>query len=351
MCYTTLFASVSRAAGESSSELEAKCPMTEAECTALCAAMVALREMLRAGIVNQLITEAVRKELERRYIEGPQGSSTSLFARTMESAGADADTRHSAPDVGVEYDRYLQWDGELPRRHVLRYLQSLVQPLSTAIEIVAHFCDNPDSTHPLKLDVSHVHVAATPLFSATRVSAADYDSFVDRLLRSVDVGLDDGRIFARMQRALRHVKEPLLAQMAATTTVHPEAALLSLAVGGWCSTAVGDEATKKHLHDVFAGGISRDNTPIILDAGKRCCYCCALLAQLLRPRSESDPGGSERTPLRPLKFVLEPDGTHGIIVPWLPPAGIPLNALREIRARLLGVLRRNLSKCDAQEVP
>ncbi len=79
-CYTTLLASVSHVADASSSKLEAKCPGTEPECAALCAAMVALREMLRAGIVNQLITEAVRKELERRYTEGPQGSSTSLFA-------------------------------------------------------------------------------------------------------------------------------------------------------------------------------------------------------------------------------------------------------------------------------
>ncbi|TFK89188.1 hypothetical protein K466DRAFT_39216 [Polyporus arcularius HHB13444] len=257
----------------------------------------------------------------------------------------------SRPLTGRMTAGYLQWDRELPRRHVLRYLQSLVQPLSTAIEIVAHLCDNLDPTYPLKLDVYHIQVAATPLFSAARVSGAYYDGFVDRLLRSVDVGSDDGRILARMQRALRLVKEPLLAQMAARATVHPEAALMSLGAGGWRSSTMQDAATKTHLHDVFAGGISRDNTPIILDAGKRCCYCCALLAQLLRPRSESDPGGSERTPLRPLKFVLEPDGTHGIIVPWLPPAGIPLNALREIRARLLGVLRRNLSKCDAQEVP
>ncbi len=154
---------------------------------------------------------------------------------------------------------YLQWDGELPRRHVLRYLQSLVQPLSTAIEIVAHLCDNLHATYPLKLDVSHVQVAATPLLSVARVRGADYDSFVDSLLRSLDVGSDDGRILARMQRALRLVKEPLLAQMAATATVHPEAALMSLAAGGWCSTAVGDEATKKHLHDVFAGGVVSRN--------------------------------------------------------------------------------------------
>ncbi len=161
----------------------------------------------------------------------------------------------SRPLTGRMAAGYLQWDGELPRRHVLRYLQSLAQPLAKAIEIVAYFYDNPNSTHPLKLDVYHVQVAATPLLSVARVSGAYYDGFVDRLLRSLDVGSDDGRIFARMQRALRHVKEPLLAQMAATATVHPEAALMSLAAGGWCSTAVGDEATKKHLHDVFAGGV------------------------------------------------------------------------------------------------
>ena len=41
---------------------------------------------------------------------------------------------------------------------------------------------------------------------------------------------------------------------------------------------------------------------------------------------------------RPLKFMLEPDGTHGVVEPWAPPDGVALEVLCDVRARLLEVL-------------
>ena len=43
---------------------------------------------------------------------------------------------------------------------------------------------------------------------------------------------------------------------------------------------------------------------------------------------------------RPHKFILEPDGTHGVVEPWVPPDGFALEVLGDVRARLLDVLRR-----------
>ena len=43
---------------------------------------------------------------------------------------------------------------------------------------------------------------------------------------------------------------------------------------------------------------------------------------------------------RPPKFILEPDGTHGVVEPWVPPDGVALEVLCDVRARLLDVLRR-----------
>ena len=94
--------------------------------------------------------------------------------------------------------------------------------------------------------------------------------------------------------------------------------------------------------------MARENAPIILPSGKRCCYCCALLAQALRPWSDdlaeaevdSEGSGSKVPRRRPLKFMLEPDGTHGVVEPWVPPDGVALEVLCDVRASLLEVLWR-----------
>ena len=38
--------------------------------------------------------------------------------------------------------------------------------------------------------------------------------------------------------------------------------------------------------------------------------------------------------------MLEPDGTHGVVEPWVPPDGVALEVLCDVRERLLDVLRR-----------
>ena len=56
---------------------------------------------------------------------------------------------------------------------------------------------------------------------------------------------------------------------------------------------------------------------------KKCCFCCHNLATLIKERVG-------------LEFVLQ--GTHSTILPWVPPRGIPLDVLVELRMTLLRAL-------------
>ena len=75
-CYTTLLASDHRAS-PSGGSTEPSYPETSEDCAVLYEVMAAFHELLRAGIVNHLITESVRNELERRYTEVMEARSTS----------------------------------------------------------------------------------------------------------------------------------------------------------------------------------------------------------------------------------------------------------------------------------
>ena len=151
----------------------------------------------------------------------------------------------------------LQADGELPRRHVLRYLHSLVQPYSAASDLVAYFAHSPNLPLPLRFDVYHIDVTSYSTQCGRDLGQADYDRILDELLRqratdASESSLDD---IAEIRRALDLLKEPTLVRACARAKVHPEAALMSLAAGGWRSAAVRDQSAEGPLHDVFAGGV------------------------------------------------------------------------------------------------
>ena len=62
---------------------------------------------------------------------------------------------------------------------------------------------------------------------------------------------------------------------------------------------------------------------------KKCCFCCHTLATLLKEHAGLD-------------FVLQ--DTHSKIFPWVPPRGIPLDVLQEMRVTLLRVLYDTVKK-------
>ena len=89
----------------------------------------------------------------------------------------------------------------------------------------------------------------------------------------------------------------------------------------------------------------------MVGTGKRCCYCCWELSEWLKAHLGSEivlntrvEGGSGvvevDTTLLPstgLRFVLE--GTHDIIHEWgVPPIGVPLEFLRELKEKLAAQL-------------
>ena len=151
----------------------------------------------------------------------------------------------------------LQADGELPRRHVLRYLHSLVQPYSAASDLVAYFSNSPNLPLPLRFDVYHVDVTSYAAERGRDLGDADYERIVDELLQrratdASETSLDDT---AEIRRALDRLKEPTLGPARERAKVHPEAALMSLAAGGWRSAAARDQSAAMNLHVIFAGGV------------------------------------------------------------------------------------------------
>ena len=90
----------------------------------------------------------------------------------------------------------------------------------------------------------------------------------------------------------------------------------------------------------------------MVGTGKRCCYCCWEFSEWLKTHRGSEivlntrvEGGSgvvevytTLPPSKGLKFGLE--GTHDIIHEWgVPPIGVPLEFLRELKEKLAGQLK------------
>lgn len=62
---------------------------------------------------------------------------------------------------------------------------------------------------------------------------------------------------------------------------------------------------------------------------KKCCYCCDLLSEIL-----TDIG----------KGPFSLPGTHGIIVPWVPPANLDIDVLQRIKDVLMTEVNRVVKK-------
>ena len=88
----------------------------------------------------------------------------------------------------------LQADGELPRRHVLRYLHSLVQPYSSASDLVAYFANSPNLPLPLRFDVYHMDVTCHAAERGRNLRDAHYERIVDELLQPRDTDASESSL-------------------------------------------------------------------------------------------------------------------------------------------------------------
>lgn len=125
--------------------------------------------------------------------------------------------------------------------------------------------------------------------------------------------------------------------------VHAEAALMGVAYG--IASGYLRDGTVEAVTGVVCVGsnwicptlmcssavVQTESIPI--GVSQKCCRCCAMLHELLELwRQRQEPAYSGRYP----KLVLP--GTHTSFVPWIPPIGIPLEVLKDLRKRLAGLL-------------
>ena len=81
---------------------------------------------------------------------------------------------------------------------------------------------------------------------------------------------------------------------------------------------------------------ANEQAAIRIGVSKRCCFCCALLGEELNRWGREMASATRAYP----EFVLP--GRHGIIFPWYPPPGLPVEVLRHMVRRLEEVLRDQL---------
>lgn len=77
----------------------------------------------------------------------------------------------------------------------------------------------------------------------------------------------------------------------------------------------------------------------VIGVGKRCCWCCYRLHQLLNFKhlASSSLTDDEKSLLKKLPSLVVP-GSHAIIYPWGAPTGVPQGVLRQMRDELLRIL-------------
>ncbi|TFK81516.1 hypothetical protein K466DRAFT_667066 [Polyporus arcularius HHB13444] len=103
---------------------------------------------------------------------------------------------------------------------------------------------------------------------------------------------------------------------------HAEATLMAFAYSSRCEggTVHGTVPGPGTLSTV----LSMFQAPRVpVGVSKKCCFCCYTLAALLKKHARLD-------------FVLQ--GTHSVIYPWVPPDGIPVGVLIDLRLALVRVL-------------
>ncbi|TFK82797.1 hypothetical protein K466DRAFT_603381 [Polyporus arcularius HHB13444] len=285
----------------------ARRPITAGECRNLEAAIALLNDALSGGIVARLFSPPLVDKLNAYYVASMQVKTNSRLARGIYEArtgeGSEVEYHYDADD--------LQANGEDTLRHIVRHLEALATPLRAAYSIVHSCFDAPPDITSLK-----AYRVVTPDSHAT--FTADYfERFREELASRW------GEQRELVLKALDSSKDALVRLGA--PSVHGEAALINI-------LSAGD--LQEHMVNVcgeptpIASLLSSGSMPV--GVSKRCCFCCWLLAELLKPGSRGIAAQSA--------FVLR--GTHGTIFPWQPPPGVPRAVLEAMRKELLTIFNR-----------
>ncbi|KAH9943057.1 uncharacterized protein BXZ73DRAFT_97118 [Epithele typhae] len=280
--------------------------------------MVLLQALLRCGVVSHLITGNIEIALSKMRDHNLKRFVLKAIITKPDTTGKPSIDPHeeenssrgnptSTEHVGYDDDEDLAADastepGETEKSHVIRYLKTLLIPLTIILTLQRLRNARPTSVTVYRF-----------LSSASSLSPTSSSGLFNEVLRAahesdLDVSKDSDLFKLSTSKKTKH-----------SAVIHTEAALMtlvwSLRANPSTAKAVLGEAFED-LQDMLREG------EILIGISKKCCYCCHLLAEELA--SNGSPS--------PVKFVLQ--GTHATVYPWLPPDGLPLKVLQGIRAKL-----------------
>ncbi|OSC99743.1 hypothetical protein PYCCODRAFT_1479701 [Trametes coccinea BRFM310] len=122
-------------------------------------------------------------------------------------------------------------------------------------------------------------------------------------------------------------------QVGRFSTVHPEAALMALA---WAYSRGAAQSVSLES-DVKLDAVLPTAGTVLIGISRQCCWCCdALRERLVEPSRGL--GANVDADHWQLSLVLS--GSHSLILPWLPPAGVPEGVLLSLREALFQTLDR-----------
>ncbi|KAI0756211.1 hypothetical protein C8Q80DRAFT_1264298 [Daedaleopsis nitida] len=216
--------------------------------------------------------------------------------------------------------------GEIPGVHgaakwsMLRYLRTLC----IAVDAAKFYTSYADRFHDRDIGLRAYILPSKPSIPPPITSTTVRD-FAGKFMSHFSPSLpSETNVTAAFEKLAMEVEK----QKYVNAAEHAEAIIMALAcnpAGSGVVKALGLKRESEAATDIQSiFDISRrPNGEVPVGVSKKCCFCCHKLATLLKQHADRS-------------FVLQ--GTNSMIFPWIPPKGIPLDVLTELRLTLLRVL-------------
>lgn len=243
---------------------------------------------------------------------------------------------HDIPRQDQYMDHRAQ-DGESALSLTLRYLKSIVPGFQASHHISA--MSRRHSPGRLHVGLAEIHPATIPV--------KDFP-FESLFRRAFSIQGNSPKANAKfkdkmtcLSKILKMDLEELRSPAAFTGTIHPEAALMGLIYADKAAYNVSpsklllsQRASAVFTPVPFLQGLLNKDGVCRIGTGRKPCWCCARLAEELD-------SGWNRADER-VKFKLHTPVSHGIVTPWILPAGIPLHIAEKLRNALRAQLTQAL---------
>ncbi|KAI0716179.1 hypothetical protein C8T65DRAFT_828390 [Cerioporus squamosus] len=258
--------------------------------------------------------------LSGHHATASQAEATTPPAATAASAAtsaAEVDDKHEGGSHEKGDDEDNTWvdsvdevpediplTGETVRATVVRYLQTLCIPYAAAEFYVLYGLRTAERHGASGIRLQAYTVSSTP--SVPHISAATVHEFAHKFVEHFPF---PGVHRDVLTSACKTLARPL-ARGPLEASEHAEATLMGLACSSRSDAGIVGRGLQTTAAQTVESMFQASRVPV--GVSKKCCFCCHKLATLLQERDA-------------LEFVLE--GTHSVIVPWVPPQGIPAEVL------------------------